>query len=224
MDTKNNKTLDNQDSEFDLLEIIGSNPDVFVRHPELLDKLKLPDMRGASSLLELQLQRMRDQLARSESRYRSLIHIAKDNQTIVDKLSQVADVLITTKSYDDMLTQLENLFATLFDVCELSCKLKTSENPEQYSETVRRITQGRSVCDNRFPSQVLNYLFNRPVESAAIIPLYPSSGSEPIGVLALGSASADRYTQDLGTAHLDRLGSMVAQCINRLNPPATNTL
>jgi uncharacterized protein YigA (DUF484 family) len=215
---KNNNKKVQADTASTIEQLLDDNPNIFIDYPNLITRVNLPDLRGTSSLLELQIKRLREQFRSSETRYRSLIHIAKDNQTIVDKLSHVSDVLIATRSFDQMLRDLENLFKSLFDVCELSCKLEADQNStkEDYQETVRRITQRRAVCDNRFPSKVLDYLFDNPVKSAAIVPLYVGQQEQAIGILALGSANENRYTQDLGTAHLDRLGSMVAHCVNRL--------
>jgi len=42
--------------------------------------------------------------------------------------------------------------------------------------------------------------------------------TNPLGILALGSSDPERYTNDLGTAHLDRLGLMSGICLARLQP------
>jgi len=211
------KTIDQTD---ELAALLKENPDIFIEQPNLLSQVNLPDPSGTGSLLQLQIKGLRQQLDSAETRYRSLIHIARDNQSIVDKLAHVSDVLILSNSYLNMLKDLENLFKSLFEVSELSCKLEIDQTSqtEDYNETIRRITQRKPVCDNRFPSKVLNYLFREPVGSAAIIPLYLSHKDEPIGILALASANEQHYTQDLGTAHLERLGSMVANCVSRLRP------
>jgi len=74
------------------------------------------------------------------------------------------------------------------------------------------------VCDNRWPSNIMSLFFSADINSAALIPMRKPDSIEPLGILALGSQDPDRYTNDLGTAHLDRLGLMSGLCLARLQP------
>jgi uncharacterized protein YigA (DUF484 family) len=53
------------------------------------------------------------------------------------------------------------------------------------------------------------------VRSAALIPIRTESRS---GVLAVGSADPKRFTPDMGTEHLDRLGEVVGRKLAALDP------
>ena len=64
----------------------------------------------------------------------------------------------------------------------------------------------------------MSLFFSGEIKSAALIPMNSVNGDAPIGVIALGSKDADRYTHELGTAHLDRLGKMAGICFTRLQP------
>ena len=94
---------------------------------------------------------------------------------------------------------------------------RPSDN-EGYDDTVRRMVNNRAVCDNRWPSSIMNLFFSTAINSAALIPMRTEGSAEPLGILALGSQDPDRYTNALGTAHLDRLGLMSGLCLARLQP------
>jgi len=64
----------------------------------------------------------------------------------------------------------------------------------------------------------MKLFFSEEIKSAALIPMRTNDSDSPLGILALGSIDPERYTNDLGTAHLDRLGLMSGLCLERLLP------
>jgi uncharacterized protein YigA (DUF484 family) len=64
----------------------------------------------------------------------------------------------------------------------------------------------------------MNLFFSADINSAALIPMRSNTNDSALGILALGSQDPERYTNDLGTAHLDRLGLMSGLCLERLQP------
>jgi len=112
---------------------------------------------------------------------------------------------------------------TTFNIDEVSFKtaqaaLRRPSDNEGYDDAMRRMINNRAVCDNRWPSNIMNLFFSTDVNSAALVPMRKPDSEEPLGILALGSQDPDRYTNDLGTAHLDRLGLMSGLCLARLQP------
>ena len=76
----------------------------------------------------------------------------------------------------------------------------------------------QSVCDDRWPSNIMALFFSDQVKSAALVPMKSTQDGDVIGILALGSSDPKRYTNELGTAHLNRLGLMAGICLARLQP------
>ena len=81
---------------------------------------------------------------------------------------------------------------------------------------MRRLNKQRTVCDNRWPSNIMKLFFSDEIKSAALIPMRSKESKTPLGILALGSRDTSRYTNDLGTVHLDKLGLMAGICLSRL--------
>ena len=107
-----------------------------------------------------------------------------------------------------------------FNIDEVSFKTAqaTSRRPsdmDAYENAQRRLLNNRAVCDNRWPSSVMKLFFSDNVKSAALIPMRINN-DKALGILALGSQHVERYNNDLGTAHLDRLGLMSGLCLARL--------
>ena len=54
--------------------------------------------------------------------------------------------------------------------------------------------------------------------SAAVIPLQRSADEAPLGVLILASDDAERFTPDMGTLFLERVGLLSTAALRRLMP------
>ena len=214
------------DAEIDLfVEFLHNNPDIFQRRPELLDRLKLSDQRGTTSLLERQITRLQDRLHSFQAKHYELFDVARENEQINDSFSNVICQLIGYRDLAEFAGDFPSTLKQTFDIDEVSIKTsfamsKRPADAECYNEALRRLSHGKPVCDNRWPSNILALFFTDAIESAALVPLSNRDNSEIIGILSLGSKDPERYTDQLGTAYLDRLGIMCAICLSRLQPMA----
>ena len=212
------------ESELDLfVEFLDNNPDIFQRRPELLDRLKLSDQRGTTSLLERQITRLQDRLHSFQAKHYELFDVARENEQINDSFSNVICQLISYRDLSEFASGFPQTLKQTFDIDEVSIKttFAMSKKPveaECYNEALRRLAPGKPVCDNRWPSNIVSLFFSDAIKSAALVPLLDSDDGEIIGVMGLGSNDPERYTHQLGTAHLDRLGVMCAICLARLQP------
>lgn len=220
MTAANNKPLV---SEEDLVSFLRDNPTIFARHPELLELVTLSDSRGTASLLEKQLEQLKSRLNNFQSQQSELIEVARENEQISDSFTQIICQLIGFKNLSEFATEFPSSLRKTFEIDEVSFKTvdavsrRPSEN-QGYEDATRRLVNHLAVCDNRWPSAITTLFFSNDIKSAALIPMRTSKDSEPIGILALGSADPERYTNELGTAHLNRLGIMAGICLERLQP------
>jgi len=213
-------------NESNLVEFLKSNPDIFQRHPELLELVTLSDNRGTASLLEKQLERLKDRLSKFQSQQFELIEVARENEQISDSFGNIICQLIAFENLSEFASEFPAALRKTFTIDEVAFKTpqavqhKTSDQ-ESYSDALRRLTNHQAVCDNRWPQQIMDLFFSSQINSAALIPMRTDENSEPIGVLALGAKDSERYTHELGTAHLNKLGIMAGLCLARLQPPAS---
>jgi len=209
----------------DLVEFLKANPNIFQRHPELLELVTLTDNRGTTSLIEKQVEQLKQRLNRFQSKQSEFIEVARENEQISDSFSKIIFQLIGFNNLSEFASEFPLSLRKTFEIDEVSFKTKqsTSLRPAEktvYDDALRRLVNNQSVCDDRWPNSIISLFFSNEIKSAALIPMRANSESDTIGILALGSKNPERYTNELGTAHLDRLGIMTGICLSRLQPTA----
>lgn len=207
----------------EIAAFLKQNPDIFQRHPQLLEIVTLADDSSAGSLLERQFSLIKERLQDFRSRQHELIEVARENEQISDSFSQIVYQLIGFNNLSEFASEFPKALRKTFDIDEVSIKTtqavkRRQSEREGYMEALRRLGNNQAVCDNRWPSKVLSAFFSDAVKSAALLPLRYGDSGETLGVLALGAVDPQRYTNELGTAHLNRLGMMTGICLARLQP------
>ena len=210
-------------SKADLVRFLEKNPNIFQQYPELLELISLSDSRGTASLLERQVAMMKERLSEHKNQQSQFIQVARENEQISDSFTHVICQMIGFTNLSQFATEFPTELRKTFKIDEVSFKTaqaasRRQGDSEAYEDAIRRMLNNRAVCDNRWPSNIMNLFFSSNVNSAALIPMRSLKSEEPLGVLALGSQDPERYTNDLGTAHLDRLGLMSGLCLARLQP------
>lgn len=207
----------------DLVRFFRDNPDIFQRHPELLELVTLSDNRGTASLLERQIATLKERLQHFQSQQFELIEVARENEQISDSFSRIICQLIGFANLSEFASEFPSALRKTFEIDEVAFKTlqavqRRSDEHQAYEDTLRRVASKKAVCDNRWPASILSLFFGDTVKSAALIPMLDGEDGEVLGILALGSNDVERYTHELGTAHLNRLGMMAGICLSRLQP------
>ncbi|WP_054773956.1 DUF484 family protein, partial [Methylogaea oryzae] len=103
---------DSNDNEAVIIAHLQAHPDFFTAHPELLEKLYIPHARGAAvSLVEKQLDLLRDKNRRLQHQLDELLDIARDNDKLFQRLHQLTLAMLDA---DDLETALASLADTLY--------------------------------------------------------------------------------------------------------------
>lgn len=206
-----------------LVDFLRDNGDIFSRHPELLELLDLSDDRGAASLLERQVSAFKARLASFQSQQFEFIEVARENEQISDSFSRIICQLIGFSNLSEFASGFPKALRQTFEIDEVAFKTgqAASRRPNEnigYEDAARRLSNNEAVCDDRWPSNIMALFFSDQVKSAALVPMKSTQDGDVIGILALGSSDPKRYTNELGTAHLNRLGLMAGTCLARLQP------
>lgn len=210
-------------TQADYVQLFKDNPDLFQRHPELLELVNLSDSRGTPSLLEKQVEILKQRIQHFRSQQSEFFEVARENEQISDSFASIICKLIAYENLSEFAAEFPATLRSTFAIEEVSFKTATavakrpSEN-EAYQDAVERLPNKSAVCDNRWPRAVMDLFFSNAIKSAALVPMKHNEDGETIGVLALGSTDPERYNHDLGTAHLSRLGVMAGICLHRLQP------
>jgi uncharacterized protein YigA (DUF484 family) len=214
-------------SETQLLNLLRKNPDILKRHPEILADLEVPHQAGtATSLIERQVDVLRQNIKASEKRLRQLMDIARDNERLAKSRHRIAVNLLGAHDLGDVISvvldELKNELKAEFadiklisDNSELNKKhpgLFVSKRSNQLSDFSIMLKHKNPVCGRCSDEQKL-FLFGdmaKEVGSAAVIPLV--SGAD-LGLLGLGGRDPDRFQASMGTDFLNQVGELVSAAL-----------
>ncbi len=206
-------------------EYLISHPDLFRRRPDILSKLNIPHIEadGASSLVEKQVNRLRLELTNKQSRFEQVVESARMAE------QQQARVHRTTLSLVSAATESqvkERVLASLkvdFNIDCVAIRLESDveqDNIDAYTMLRDRVAQGRSFCDHRLPRRSMDWLFadeTQNIASCAVVPVSCEKGDNNVlGIIGLGDADPERFSRDMGTVYLDRLGQLIGAVLARL--------
>ena len=213
--------------ERDVIEYLHRTPDFFERHPQVLAGLS-NGVTGEAAVIPLaqrQLDVLRSRLKALEQRLQDIVETARENEGLGQRRHRGA-LNLTRVMSSEPLHALAQVVRTEFKLEWVTIRLaidpasrdREGDGAAGYDALAERVAHGRSVCDDRLPSALLDHLFAEHAErirSCAIVPVAVSDGSV-IGVLALGASEPERFRPSMGTVYLDRLGELVGAAAERL--------
>ncbi len=218
--------------EKSVADYLRENPDFFRNNTGLLADLEIPHSCGpAVSLVEHQVQVLRDQNSQLKRKLMDLVQVARDNNRLNERMHQMTLGLINTSSLTALLDTLrENLqgefsadavtmrLAHITETHARECGVDVfSENDAELEHFEAFIKTSRPQC-GRFKPEQLQYLFGdqaAAIESVALIPL----GSRcQHGLLAIGSREASRFHPGMGTLFLTHLGELLGLLLGERYP------
>lgn len=199
---------------------LRQNPDFLEKQPALLKNLELSHASGpAISLIEKQVQYLRQENQALEHQHNQLIQVAADNEKLMHRLHQLTLELMSMVDLPSFFDLLSKALLTEFkaDILNITLfELKIEAEPKTPLFYIRRddpdlqqfqdaLDAGNSVC-GRLNSNKRDLLFgNRAqwVESMVLVPM----GKD--GMMAIGSSDPARFYPGMGTLFLDLLANVV---------------
>ncbi len=211
-------------SEKKIVEYLRHHPEFFTHHDNLLSKMIIPHQRGtAISLVEKQLQVLREENLQLQRRLENLIVIAKQNEQLNKRIQRLIVSLSGTTTLDEFFAVLYVALQTEFNTDAVVVRLFELNNPalahrEEYVEYDAQIFElfedvlstNQPIC-GRLNSTQLNYLF--PYTSITSAVLIPLGIPKPNGVLAMGSRDITRFYAGMGTELLKYMGELISQLL-----------
>jgi uncharacterized protein len=207
------------------------NPDFFERHQALLTRLRLPHVRGGStiSLVERQIEVLREKHAALEGKLAELVRVARANDAIADKLHRFTRRLLRAESQADAITQMEASLREDFDAFHSVLLLigdRANLDPPRFVRTVRGddpslksfetlFANGKPRCGQARDSQ-REFLFGSDANDIGSVALVPLGEKGAVGLLALGSTDRDRFHPGMSTEFLARMADLIADSLTAL--------
>jgi uncharacterized protein len=206
------------------------NPEFFERHQALLARLRLPHSRGGStiSLVERQIEVMRERHAALEQKLAELVRVARDNDAVADRFHRFARRLLRAESRETALTEIEASLRDDFDAFH-SVLLLVSEKPQESMQRFPRavtpddpnlksfeslFASAKPRCGQVRDSQ-RDFLFGSDANDIGSVALVPLGEKGSLGLLALGSTERDRFHPGMSTEFLARMADLIADAVAR---------
>jgi uncharacterized protein YigA (DUF484 family) len=190
-------------TEDDISDYLLNTPDFFIRHAELLAAIQLthPHSGRAISLADRQMELHREKFKALELKHGNLLRVGKENVALAGKLHQWMLGLFTYAGTDAAKDQLTSSLQSIFEVPQAA--VDSSEAARDVASQMTLPTCGLAAEVFFQKTNVLQALPDATnAHSLAVIPL-PS-----VGLLVLASNDPNRFTAEMGTEFLTRLGEL----------------
>jgi uncharacterized protein YigA (DUF484 family) len=222
-------------TEDDIADYLVHTPAFFERHAELLATVQLTSPHGqrAVSLQERQMEMLRERIRGLERKIVEMIRNGQDNVAIADRLHRWTRALMLTADAAELPTVLLRELKQQFLVPQAGLRAwgvdaahadaafarGVSDDAKAFATS---LTQPYCGANNGF--EAVRWLADdggdpTSIASLALVPLRRASTEPPFGLLVLGSPDPTRYSADMATDFLARLGEVAGAALARLLPP-----
>jgi len=209
------------------------NPDFFERHQALLARMRLPHMRTGStvSLVERQVEVLREQKTDADRRLAEFIAVARANDQLAERIHRFTRRLLRAGNAAAALGALEASLREDFDAfhsvllltapmdslgdVELGAFLRRLPADDANLRTFDALlATGKPRCGQVRDSQ-RDFLFGPEAASIGSVALVPLGEAGSVGLLALGSAERERFHPGMSTEFLKRMSELITDALSR---------
>ena len=223
-------------TETDIANYLANTPGFFERHAELLGSVQLTSPHGqrAVSLQERQMEMLRDKIRGLEGKIIEMIRYGQDNVSIADRLHRWTRTLMLTAQPADLPNVLVRELMHQFIIPQAGIRVwgaaaafASHDFAQPVGDDIKLFAGSLTLpyCGVNSGFEASAWL-DEPTAAAslALIPLRhgagagAGAGSAAFGMLVLGSPDATRYSADMGTEFLMRIGEIASASLSRLLP------
>jgi len=217
-------------TEDDIAQFLVNTPDFFERHAELLATVQLTSPHGqrAVSLQERQAEMLRDKIRHLELKAAEMIRHGQENVQIAHRLHRWTLELLRVAEPADLPRSIAHGIETAFQVPQAA--LRVWGVGDTWAD--RPFAQGVSEDAQAFATSLVQpYCGANPgleasrwladpqaAASLALVPLRRQAGEPAFGLLVLASHDPRRFTADMGTEFLERIGELASAALSPLLP------
>ncbi len=210
----------------ELAGYLRDHPDFLNEYRELFAELSVPHPQHggqAISLAEHQLHALRDKIRQLEARLAEFIRFGEQNDDISAKVHRLSVALLLAGSVESARRVLIDSLCEDFAVPHVILEVWAGANTEEVhsvacpaaSEAVRRHVEGlrHPYCGVPEPTGLASGFGEAAphIRSLALMPLRDREAC--IGLLALGSAEAERFYPGMDTLYLGRIADLAAAAL-----------
>ena len=208
-----------------VIEYLRANPEFFQTHSNELSDLKVVHASGrAVSLIEHQVEVLRERIFRMRARMNQLLQTARNNDELFAKVRSLTFALLDVSTWHDLNEVLATNMLVEFEADFVCCHVQggriSFDHIRAYGDTApfAPFVSGSLPACATLRASELQALF--PIQdhecdgSAVLLPLTLQRGG---GCLAVGSRDTHRFTHDLDTFFVGHIGDLLGRIIDRLD-------
>jgi uncharacterized protein YigA (DUF484 family) len=209
---------------------LQQHPDLFERHPQLLTRLRLTHPRHGTtiSLIERQVEVLRDKHTALEQQLSDFVRVARANDQLADKIHGFTRKLLRSSNRPEVLALVETSLRDDFDAYHAVLVLPGAGNEDMISRFLKPVAHddpawrsfdglfasGKPRCGQVRDSQ-REFLFGADASGIGSVALMPLLGTKPQSLLALGSPDRDRFHPGMSTEFLSRMAELITDALSR---------
>jgi len=219
-------------TEGDIADYLANSPGFFERHAELLGSVQLTSPHGqrAVSLQERQMEMLRDKIKGLEHKIIEMIRNGQDNMAVADKLHRWTRALMLTSNAADLPDVLVQELLEQFLIPQGAIRVWGADEAfaslsfaQRVSDDLRSFATSlvTPYCGVNAGFEAVAWLSDpAAARSLTMIALRDATSPIAFGLLLLASPDPTRYTADMGTDFLERIGETASAALSRLLPAA----
>lgn len=190
----------------------------FEEHAELLSRIKLtsPLAGRTVSLQERQMEILREKIKALELRMAALMRIGQDNDAITQKFQSWSRSLLSARNDVDLPHVLIDGLQSIFSVPHATLRLWNVAAAFSHTWFAKTVSEDAQIFSNGLAApfcganndfEAASWLEDAPaIQSLAMLPLRAAESADAFGLLVLGSPDPERFTADMATDFLVKIG------------------
>jgi len=221
-------------TDLTVAEYLQTYPDFFERNSPLLTKLRLPHLRDVGStvsLVERQVEVLRERNQSLERKLKELVDVARANDSLADRIHRLSQRLIRARSLLETINALETSLREDFEAMHSVLVLFLEEaraldpSPGRFLHAANAddaeiktfeslLASGKPRCGQVRDAQ-RDYLFGKDSVEIGSVALTPLGSKGALGLLAIGASDAQRFHPAMSTEFLTRIGELLTYALMR---------
>jgi uncharacterized protein YigA (DUF484 family) len=221
-------------NDLSVAEYLQTYPDFFERNGPLLTKLRLPHLRDSGttvSLVERQVEVLRERNQSLERKLKELVDVARSNDALAERIHRLTQRLIRARTLFDTIGAVEASLREDFDARDSvlvlfleearsleaapSRFLRTADPADPAMKTFESLLQAAKPRCGQIRDAQRDFLFGKDSIEIGSVALTPLGSKGAVGILAIGASDVERFHPAMSTEFLSRIGELVTYALMR---------
>ena len=202
------KKIDAKEVELYLLK----NTDFFLTRESLVSELSFKhDSDGASSLLEMQIRKLRDEQSRLNDMLSGFLSTGKENEELFFKSKDLTLALITAKDFAAVKKLVEEFFIKNFKVDSCILEILSDSQLKALEDETKIGMNKNAIHMGPLSKEKITAFFKTDLVKSAVISVMKFENN--FGLLKIGSNDPTKYLGDGDTAFIEYIRDIIIKVL-----------